>query len=243
MNVFEAVKQSVTTRQAAEAYGMRVNRNGMCVCPFHDDRTPSVKVDRRFHCFGCQADGDVIDFTAKLFNMNSKGVAVKLAADFGILYDVNGSRTARARAAPVRPRLSLAQQAQQDEDRCFRAYCDYLHLLEGWKTEHRPRTPEEEPDRRFVEVCQRSDYVRYVLDDILLTGTEHERTEFVETHREEVKQIEQRLAESATHGTAACIGGSDHDGAVRHGVPTQGAGDRRTTLQRNLPVCRSAEDR
>ena len=58
MNVFEAVKQSVTTRQAAEHYGILVGRNGMCVCPFHDDKNPSMKVDRRFHCFGCQADGD-----------------------------------------------------------------------------------------------------------------------------------------------------------------------------------------
>ena len=57
-NVFEAVKQSVTTRQAAEHYGIRVNRNGMCVCPFHNDKNPSMKVDKRFHCFGCQADGD-----------------------------------------------------------------------------------------------------------------------------------------------------------------------------------------
>ena len=32
-NVFEAVKQSVTTRQAAEHYGIRVNRNGMCLLP------------------------------------------------------------------------------------------------------------------------------------------------------------------------------------------------------------------
>ena len=49
MNVFEAVKQSVTTRQAAEHYGIRVGRNGMCVCPFHDDKNPSMKVDRRFY--------------------------------------------------------------------------------------------------------------------------------------------------------------------------------------------------
>ena len=35
MNVFEAVKQSVTTRQAAEHFGIRVGRNGMCLCPFH----------------------------------------------------------------------------------------------------------------------------------------------------------------------------------------------------------------
>ena len=65
MNVFEAVKQSVTTRQAAEHFGIRVGRNGMCVCPFHADKNPSMKVDRRFHCFGCQADGDVIDFVSR----------------------------------------------------------------------------------------------------------------------------------------------------------------------------------
>lgn len=45
MNVFEAVKQSVTTRQAASYYGIRVGRNGMACCPFHNDRTPSMKVD------------------------------------------------------------------------------------------------------------------------------------------------------------------------------------------------------
>ena len=37
-NVFEAVKQSVTTRQAALVYGISVGRNGMACCPFHDDR-------------------------------------------------------------------------------------------------------------------------------------------------------------------------------------------------------------
>ena len=55
MNVFEAVKQNVTTRQAAELYGIPVSRNGMAVCPFHNDKNPSMKLDRRFHCFGCQA--------------------------------------------------------------------------------------------------------------------------------------------------------------------------------------------
>lgn len=64
MILFEAVKQSVTTRQAAEYYGIRVNRNGMCLCPFHEDKHPSMKVDKRFHCFACQADGDVIDFAS-----------------------------------------------------------------------------------------------------------------------------------------------------------------------------------
>ena len=71
-NVFEAVKQAVPTRQAAESYGVQVGKNGMACCPFHDDKHPSMKVDRRFHCFGRQADGDVIDFTARLFGLSSK---------------------------------------------------------------------------------------------------------------------------------------------------------------------------
>ncbi len=86
-NVFEAVKQSVSTREAAEFYGIKVSRTGMACCPFHDDKNPSMKVDQRFHCFGCGADGDVIDFTAKLFNLSPKEAAEKLAQDFGLIYD------------------------------------------------------------------------------------------------------------------------------------------------------------
>ena len=77
MNVFEAVKQSVTTRQAAEHYGIHVGRNGMACCPFHHDKTPSMKLDRRYHCFGCGADGDVIDFAAALYGLAKKEAAVQ----------------------------------------------------------------------------------------------------------------------------------------------------------------------
>ena len=86
-SVFEVVKQSVTAREAAELYGIAVGRGGMACCPFHDDRHPSMKVDTRFHCFGCGADGDVIDFTARLYDLSPKGAAEKLAQDFGLSYD------------------------------------------------------------------------------------------------------------------------------------------------------------
>ena len=81
MNVFETVKQSVTTRQAAEHYGIHAGRNGMACCPFHHDKTPSMKLDRRYHCFGCGADGDVIDFAAALYDTlfrNSQGRIMKV---------------------------------------------------------------------------------------------------------------------------------------------------------------------
>ena len=103
-NVFEAVKQAVPTRQAAESYGVQVGRNGMACCPFHDDKHPSMKVDRRFHCFGCQADGDVIDFTARLFGLNKKEAALKLAEDFSVSFDAKGHDPPRRR--PVRRKTS-----------------------------------------------------------------------------------------------------------------------------------------
>ena len=61
MTIFEAVKSMVTPRMAAEHYGMTISRSGMVCCPFHDDRHPSMKLyEDHYHCFGCQANGDVI---------------------------------------------------------------------------------------------------------------------------------------------------------------------------------------
>lgn len=60
MTIYEKAKSLVTAREAAEHYGLTVNRYGMALCPFHDDHNPSMKLDDRFHCFCCGEDGDVI---------------------------------------------------------------------------------------------------------------------------------------------------------------------------------------
>ncbi len=189
MNVFEAVKGNVTARQAAEMYGIKVNRNGMACCPFHDDRHPSMKVDKRFHCFGCQEDGDVIDFAAKLYGLNSLGAAVKLAADFGIGYDSKG----RTSPSPAKRKLSEELRFKQAELQCFRILSDYNHLLEKWKTEYAPEKPEEEWHPLFVEALQKQTCIEYLLD-ILLTGTVEEKAAFVKDYGKEVMRIGERIS-------------------------------------------------
>ena len=70
MNLFEIVKYGVSCREAAERYGVEVNHYGMALCPFHNDRHPSLYVaDDHYHCFACGEHGDVIDFAAKLFGL------------------------------------------------------------------------------------------------------------------------------------------------------------------------------
>ena len=186
-NVFEAVKQSVSTREAAEFYGIKVRRNGMACCPFHDDKNPSMKVDQRFHCFGCGEDGDVIDFTAKLFDLSPKEAAEKLAQDFGLIYDSQ----APPRRRYVRQKTE-AQKFREDRQRCYRVLSDYYHLLKKWGIDHSPRTPEEEPHPRFVEAIQKKTYVEYLLD-LFLYESEEEQKAWIAEHTAEITHLERRL--------------------------------------------------
>ena len=186
-NVFEAVKQSVSTREAAEFYGIKVSRTGMACCPFHDDKNPSMKVDQRFHCFGCGADGDVIDFTAKLFNLSPKEAAEKLAQDFGLIYDSQ----APPRRRYVRQKTE-AQKFREDRQRCYRVLSDYYYLLKKWEADCSPRTPEEEPHPRFVEAIQKKAYVEYLLD-LFLYESEEEQKAWIAEHTAEITHLERRL--------------------------------------------------
>ncbi len=174
MNVFEAVKQSVTTRQAAEFYGFRVNRAGMIACPFHNDRTPSMKVDKRFHCFGCGADGDAVDFVSRLFELPSKEAAMKLADDFGIAYDRNGKPSIVAKIREP----TAKQKFEAEEKRCFRVLSDYFHKLRAWEKDYAPKQPEDEWHPLFTEALNKRDYIEYLLD-ILIDGTLEDRKALV----------------------------------------------------------------
>ena len=188
MNVFEAVKQSVTTRQAAEFYGFRVNRARMIACPFHNDRTPSMKVDKRFHCFGCGADA--VDFVSRLFEVPSKDAAIKLADDFGIAYDSKSKPSIVARIREPTPQ----QKFEAEEKRCFRVLSDYFHKLRAWEKDYAPKQPEDEWHPLFTEALQRRDYIEYLLD-LLIDGTLEDRKAVVAEQRNEVMKLEQRFAD------------------------------------------------
>ena len=186
-SVFEVVKQSVTVREAAELYGIAVGRSGMACCPFHDDRHPSMKVDARFHCFGCGADGDVIDFTARLYDLSPKEAAEKLAQDFGLSYD----NKAPPRRSYVRQK-SEAQVRKEKREHGWRVLTDYYHLLRKWEADYSPKMPDEDPHPRFLEAIQKKDYMGYLLDTFLDSSTE-EQDQWIAEHTAEISAIEGRV--------------------------------------------------
>ena len=209
MSIFETVKQSVTTRQAAERYGVRVERNGMCRCPFHDDSTPSMKLDRRYYCFGCGATGDVIDFVSRLRGIGSKEAAISLAQDFAIPYEGSADK-------PCKPQNQNTdeQNYQHMERYCFRVLLDYYWLLCRWKEGYAPQTPEDGYHPRFVEALQKLSLIEYLLDE-LLCGDMQTRASVVIEYGEEVRKIEQRMAELAAADEAAAQNAGGQHGTAK----------------------------
>ena len=199
-NLFETIKAAVPVRQAAEHYGLKVNRNGMACCPFHNDRHPSLKLNEEyFFCFGCGATGDAIEFTAKLFDLGSLQAAQRLAVDFGI-----STEQGQAVATSRKPKHPHIRQFREDEMLCFRVMTDYLHLLEDWKVQYAPKTPADDLDDRFVEACQMLDYVEY-LADLLIVAELEQRVKIVEMLNKDglIAGLEERLErlkkEEVTH--------------------------------------------
>ena len=190
MDLFTQIKMAVSVKEAAEYYGLEVNRGNMVCCPFHNDRTPSMKLnDDYFYCFGCGIHGDVIDLVARLFNLSSYDAAKKLAYDFGINPD-----KPPATAALRKPKYPLAKAFQREELHCQRVLCDYLHLLENWKVQCAPQTPDDIIDDRFVEACQMLDYIEY-LADILTFGELEVRVKTVDMLQKDgmIDRLEERL--------------------------------------------------
>lgn len=161
MNLFKLVKESVTVKQAAVLYGLPVTSTWMTRCPFHEDYTPSMKLnDTYYYCLGCGATGDVIDLTARLFDLSSFQAARKLAQDFGLSPDKPPSG---AIALPKPPSFHSDAQ-QEDIAYCIRVLHDYRDLLIRWRTEFAPLSMEEPLDDRFVEAFHMLAFVDVLID-------------------------------------------------------------------------------
>ena len=193
MNLFEIVKYGVSCREAAERYGVEVNHYGMALCPFHNDRHPSLYVaDDHYHCFACGEHGDVIDFVSKLFRLSLYDAAQRLAADFHLGPDKPPS-AASLHAKRVQ---TEAQQLRENERLCFSVLSDYARVLRDWKVRYAPKSPADPIHLRFVETCHELDRTEYYLD-ILCAGDSYERAEVIQQQMADGKldELRQRLEE------------------------------------------------
>ncbi|MBP3266355.1 MAG: DNA primase [Clostridiales bacterium] len=196
MNLFAEIKELVTARDAAEYYGFEVNRSGMICCPFHDDKHPSMKVDRNFHCFGCQENGDVIRFTEKLFNLSSREAAEKLISDFRLPIEVGRQPKKKKKRYSEYKRIRRQKMKdllfEKSVDRMNIVYLQYFHLLNNWLWKYEPKSPDEDYHPLFLEAIHKKDYIEYLLD-LLNSGTKEEKASIIIEKGREVIALEERI--------------------------------------------------
>ena len=161
MNLFQTIKAAVTVKQAAALYGLPITTTGMTRCPFHEDHTPSMKLnDAYYYCFGCGATGDVIDLTARLFDLSCLQAARKLVQDF----DLSPDKPPSGAVALSKPPTVSSDAQQEDVSYCLRVLHDYHGALTRWRTEFAPLSPEESLDDCFVEALHMLDVVDDLID-------------------------------------------------------------------------------
>jgi DNA primase len=74
------IKSRLSILRVLENYGLKVNRHNQIKCPFHEDDKPSMKIyteTNTFNCFGCGANGDVIEFIQKKENLSKHQALTK----------------------------------------------------------------------------------------------------------------------------------------------------------------------
>lgn len=190
MNIFQEVKEHVTARQVAERYGLRVRRNGMACCPFHNDKHPSLKIDQNYYCFACGAKGDAVNYVAVLFGLSQFEAAKKINEDFamGILIaqpevkrKQNSGAGKKEKVPTKEERIQFVQKkidgwAKDAENVLLR----YLRWMEFWKKFYKPESMEEEWHPLFVEALQNESKISYLVDKLMF-GTDVEILDFSRT--------------------------------------------------------------
>lgn len=149
-NIFETVKAAVTMSQVAEMCGYKPDRAGRILCPFHHEKTPSMKIysgNRGFYCYGCQTGGDVVKFAQRVFECSPIEAAKRIADHFGVCYEGD--------SVPVRRREKTEAERKREE---LQRMEKFIHGVN-----RAPLPADDEDAALYGRLCGTRDYFEYYL--------------------------------------------------------------------------------
>ena len=190
----------MTARQAAESYGLQVRKNGTACCPFHNDKHPSMKIDRNYHCFACGSGGDVIDFVSRRYDLSQYEAVCKLIEDFRLPIDIkNTTALGRQEQELIKKEKAEQERVLRIKER-FKRWCHYtIELLKDSLTQIQEigifligKPPDVIFCEEYAQMLHAEPLVNYWLD-ILCMGRLEEKQELFINSRREVDKIAERV--------------------------------------------------
>ena len=196
MTIFEAVRERLDIADVARRYGLELDRHNKARCCFHfPDKHPSLSFKgNRYKCFSCEASGDVISLVQHLMGLKRPIDAVKLLnADYGLGLDLDGKPD---RAAQRRHRLDrkTAIEFEAWEWKACRVWGQVCYLLQLWKQNYAPDSPEEEFHPKYVCALKNLGWMDYLFHAVLIDGSVEDKKHFWETYREDVELFDAYLS-------------------------------------------------
>ena len=165
----QTIKDRLTMREVLLHYGYEPNRTKFICCPFHNEKTPSMKIYQKdFHCFGCGEHGDIISFVGKLFNLDFKETLKKIDIDFCL--NLYGEHSFEDIRRSHRKQQYLQAKREREKREKEQAEEEYWKIFDEWKRlddnkrNYAPKTMEEDWHPLFIESLQKITYQEYLLD-------------------------------------------------------------------------------
>lgn len=199
MNIFSEVKDAVSTKDVASFYGIKINKHNMCLCPFHPDKHPSMKIDKYYYCFACGEKGDVINFVSKLHGLSPLDAAKQMIKDFNL--NISTLPETNYKSKPLTPEEQQARQ-EKEQLRAFQLYKRdalfslhrYYDLLHCAKRDLAPKTPEEfeTTNPLFDEAVMNLEKIDWMIET-LETVTLQEQIDFLNTYKEVIVYVNNRI--------------------------------------------------
>lgn len=169
----QKIKEAVEMQEIAEIYGFEINRKGFMRCPFHSEKTPSLKVypgKGGYHCFGCGAHGGVIDFVMEYFRIDFQTAIAKINTDFCLGLPI-GKKIDRRQQLEIskaafeakKEREKAAQEIEAVKKRYENALKRFTRF-DKQKTKYQPKKGETDLHPLFVEAITNIAEAEYELD-------------------------------------------------------------------------------
>lgn len=198
-DLFRQAKDNLDIKNCAEYYGMTIDRSGRAICPFHDDRHPSLSFKGNFFkCFACGEGGDVLKLVGKLTGVSKPIEVLRLLnRDFGLNLPLDEkishkqAKVIREKAKEREHYSDLNKRFEEWSNHAFKVCNCYTKLLRFWRKEYAPKTPDEQLNPLFEESLLKLDYMEHIMQEMIFAD-KGEKLKFYITHGKEVDAIEQR---------------------------------------------------
>ncbi|MEE0968186.1 MAG: CHC2 zinc finger domain-containing protein [Clostridia bacterium] len=171
IDAVKTIKDRLKMREVLERYGYTADRKGFICCPFHNEKTPSMRIyEKDYHCFGCQEHGDIITFIQKLFGLSFQDTLRKIDADFGL--NIYGDHSFEELRRSHYQQQALQAKREREKREREKVENEYWAAFDEWKRLddnrrlYRPKSPDEELHPLFVESLQWLEHQKRVLYDM-----------------------------------------------------------------------------